>query len=271
MIITSHIPIDPISDVLDNNSYSIALFPFNIESFKQILSTSYSNINVDSVFEILNSYFAPFLSHGNESELLQFNMKLLYSMDMDEFINTFDKNLLKLSNSDNTCKYILRGIFIFVAIKYITQFSEVITNRIYEENLMKKINSDYAYDKIIFLCYKYKLCELNINSTKYPAIYSEKEKYKTLDNFYDEVVLGVEKYLNLDYNFNIGRDLIYSKYNIFYANQLSFIHFNEFEIFLCKNIDNHSRSLKIANTQLNLLIGYYVWRNFKEVIKLIII
>lgn len=195
-----------------------------------------------------------FMSLSEPEKHLQFGVKRLQTIDFDQFLLAVDNTLAYFKT-----KYDLnaiKAVIFFTGLKYLTQLSEMMIVKTYEENLFSRLNSDYdSYSQEYFLAYKYKLFELNVNR-KFDNIFNEKENYANynLFRYKEKAVICLRNILNDGFNMKS-----------LFLNSLTFIHFNEFVFLLEKNCEPDSKNFDLSYLQFNCLISYYLWKNKIEV------
>jgi len=212
-----------------------------------------------SDFLLINNTISNFLVWGflpasDPENLLQFGVKKLQMIDFDQFLIAIDKSLsyFKIKNEINAIKAVL----FFTGIKYLTQLTEMMIVKTYEESLLARLNMDYdSFSQEFFLAYKLKLFEMNL-SRRFDNILNEKENYSNynLNRYKEKAIMCLKNILSDGFNMKS-----------LFLNSVTFIHFNEFLIFLEKNSEPDSKNFELSYMQLNCLLAYYVWRNLMEV------
>lgn len=210
-------------------------------------------------YVLINSTIYDFLSWGflpksDPDNLLQFGIKKLQTIDFDKFFVAIDKSvgLFKIHYEINAVK----AVMLFTGVKYITQLTEMMVIKTFEEKFLNKLNDDYdAFNQEYFLTYKFKLFECSLNR-KYDNILNEKENYANFNLYkYKEKVMECLK--------NILNDAFNMK--SLFLNSLTFIHFNEFLIYIEKNSEADSKNFELSYMQLDFLLAYYISKNLIEV------
>lgn len=219
---------------------------YNIPNIISIYSKfDYSLLNIDLISTFFSDNFKGILI---DTEDLQFYVKLLVDLNIDEFIVKITESSSKFDKNNNVMH---KSIFLFFAVKYLTQLSEF--SRISEDKLLQIIDSNFPnYSHDVLWAYKYKLFASNINIC-YITLTAEKEAFKNRDNIWNYIRFNIEKNIN---------DPVYM--SSFFINQVAFINFIEFLITLNAN-DN---KFYYSQLVLNLIMTYFIWRNNIEVYRI---
>lgn len=216
------------------------------------LTDSFSKIDLNSldlqtIDKIITSYFSSTINN-TENEQLTTYLKILNTLSISNIISGLEQNKINFNKNNED---VINTILLFISVKFLTMSNDAGSRSTNEEIIMNKINDQFFnFSHPIYWCYKNKILGMTI-IPKYSNLFQFKEKYSNLflvGDLLDSVFSSITDSLNLI---------------IYFLNQISFIHLNEFLVFSIKNEANDKSS--IALLQMNLLIYYFTWRNLLKV------
>jgi hypothetical protein len=158
-------------------------------------------------------------------DVLLFNFKNLYQLDLNEFLNSLPKN--------NEILYYTA--LYFYCCKYISLVTDVSRN--VEDKILSTLNN-INFSHFVLDSYKYRISSYNIDE-RYNNLISEINRVKSEDP---------------------GIAFVPFQLNALFLNQIAFINFIEFTISYSSKDSDDFQKYQITKKQLSLLILYYKWK-----------
>jgi len=182
-----------------------------------------------------------------KDSVLQFDLKSIREFNIQEFV----KNYKNIISSDYSKRESITAIFLFISFKYLNNSQQnleeinILFNELNSLQLINEMNKNPFY-----WSHRHRIFTYNIPSN-FVNLWNAKEKY--MENYSIE---------NLFQKFNSNLNLKIDEVGeLYFSNELSFIHNIEFLIFLQNESTDDNLKLKITILLIDFIISYFSWNN----------
>jgi len=243
-------------------------FQNNIEYYSFVISSNIteeinkvSNSDANFISDSIDSFLIKFNSQLKEKEtspLVEFNLKSLFNLNFEELIQNIKTKYSQVNS--------LKSVILFICIKYLIQSNELVDSHKLknEECIFKFLNEEYSnvvLDNTIYITYRYKLLDTNIK-INYQNISNDKNNF-----FKNDCVKNISQGIINEVSTILKRKDFNKLIQNYFLNELTFIHFIEFIVFLDNQHYDINLRLQLNLFIFNLLVAYFIWQKSQKSIE----